>query len=106
MGLLKLLAPFAPHMTEELWTEIIGQGSVHKSKWPEYSDEAMILDEVEVVLQVNGKVREKIVVATSLTAKELETAAMQQPKVKEFIEGKTIVKVICVPKKLVNIVVK
>jgi len=105
-ALLKLLAPFAPHMTEELWTEIFGQGSVHKSKWPEYSAEAMVLDEVEVVLQVNGKVREKIVVATSLTAKELEAAAMQQPKVKEFIEGKTIVKVICVPKKLVNIVVK
>lgn len=105
-ALLKLLAPFAPHMTEELWTEIIGEGSIHKQKWPEYDEKATVLDEVEIVLQINGKVRDKIVVAASANAKQLEEIAMQQSKVQELTTGKTIVKVICVPKKLVNIVVK
>lgn len=105
-GLLKMLAPFAPHMTEELWSEIIGQGSIHKAKWPVCNEAAMVLEEVEIVLQINGKVRDKITVGANLDAKELEIIALDQTRVKELIEGKTVVKVICVPKKLVNIVVK
>ena len=105
-NLLKLLAPFAPHMTEEVWSEVIGDGSVHKAQWPVCDEAAMVLEEVEIVLQINGKVRDKITVGANLNAKELETIALEQPRVKELVEGKTIVKLICVPKKLVNIVVK
>ena len=106
MALIKLLAPFAPHMTEELWHTIIKEGSVHKAAWPECDAAAMVLDEVEIVLQINGKVRDKIVVAAALGREELEGAALGQPKVQALLEGRQIVKVICVPKKLVNIVVK
>lgn len=106
LALLKLLAPFAPHMTEELWSKVMPSGSIHQSMWPKVDSAATVLEEVEIVLQVNGKVRDKITVAASLTAKELEAIAMQQSKLQELIAGKTIVKIICVPKKLVNIVVK
>lgn len=106
IALIKLLAPFAPHMTEELWLEIIGDGSVHKAAWPVVDAAAMVQDEVELVLQINGKVRDKIVVAAALSRDDLQEVAMQQPKVQKLIEGKQIVKVICVPDKLVNIVVK
>lgn len=104
--LLKLLAPFAPHITEELWSRIIGEGSVHKQNWPSYDEAATVMDEIEIVLQINGKVRDKIVVNASLDREAMQSAAMSQPRVKALTEGKTIVKIICVPKKLVNIVVK
>ncbi|MGI6092514.1 MAG: leucine--tRNA ligase [Veillonellaceae bacterium] len=105
-GLLRLLAPFAPHMTEELWSCVIKEGSVHKQSWPAYDAEAAKIDEVEVVLQINGKVRDKLVISVGLSPKEMEEKALQQDKVKEMLEGKQIVKVICVPQKLVNIVIK
>ncbi|HMM20152.1 MAG TPA: leucine--tRNA ligase [Selenomonadales bacterium] len=105
-GLLRLLAPFAPHVTEELWTEVIGEGSIHKQPWPAYDSEAVQVSEVEIVLQINGKVRDKLVVPVGLDAKELEAKALGQEKVKALVDGKQIVKVICVPQKLVNIVVK
>ena len=105
-SLLRLLAPFAPHMSEELWSETIGQGSVHKATWPVFDIGAIQLEEIEIVLQINGKVREKIVVAVGLSARELEVMALAQEKVQALIEGKQVVKVICVPQKLVNIVVR
>jgi leucyl-tRNA synthetase len=105
-NLLRLLAPFAPHITEELWHETVGKGSVHNQAWPEFDAEATKVDELEIVLQINGKVRDKIVVPVGLNAKELEAVAFGQDKVKAMIAGKTVVKVICVPQKLVNIVVK
>lgn len=105
-ALLKMLAPFAPHMTEELWHEVIKDGSIHKAQWPVVDEVALVQDEVEIVLQINGKVRDKITVGATLSAKELEALAMQQPRVQELIAGKQIIKMICVPKKLVNIVVK
>lgn len=105
-GVLRLLAPFAPHITEELWDCVIKDGSIHKQSWPTYDAEAAKVDEVEVVLQINGKVRDKIVIAVGLTPTEMEEKALQQDKVKELIDGKQIIKVICVPQKLVNIVVK
>jgi len=105
-GLLRLLAPFAPHITEELWHEVIAEGSVHEQAWPEVDLEAVKVDEVEIVLQINGKVRDKIIVPVGLNATELESKAFEQEKVKELLAGKTVVKVISVPQKLVNIVVK
>ncbi|HWQ61094.1 MAG TPA: leucine--tRNA ligase, partial [Negativicutes bacterium] len=104
--LLKLLAPFAPHIAEELWSETIADGSVHGQVWPSFDAEALKVAESEVVLQVNGKVRDRIVVPVGLTAKELEAKAFEQERVKALVAGKQVVKVICVPQKLVNIVVK
>ena len=106
INLIKMLAPFAPHITEELWSRIVGEGSVHQTKWPKYDAKATVLDEVEIVLQINGKVRDKIVIAADLDRDAMQKAAMEQPRVQELTAGKKIVKVICVPKKLVNIVAK
>ncbi|MBC2721102.1 leucine--tRNA ligase [Desulfosporosinus sp.] len=105
-GILILLAPIAPHITEELWSELGHTESIHLQPWPEVDEAALVQDEVTVILQVNGKVRDRIQVAADISAAELETLVMAQPKVTEWTQGKTIVKVITVPGKLVNIVVK
>lgn len=105
-NLLRLLAPFVPHITEELWSMTGHAGSVHEAVWPQYDIEATKAEEVEIVVQMNGKIKEKIVVAAGLSKAELESEAMQLPKIKELIDGVQVVKVICVPDKLVNIVVK
>lgn len=106
INLIKLLAPFAPHVTEELWQQIGQTGSVHHSTWPTFDPKATIADEIEVVVQVNGKVRSKIMVSSSATREEQQETAFADEKIKGLITGKTIVKVINVPQKLVNIVVK
>ena len=105
-GLLRLLSPFVPHITEELWAAVIGEGSVHKQKWPVFNEEATKVSEVEVVVQVNGKVRDKVVVAVDIDARDLEEKALKLERIMQLVEGKKIVKVICIPGKLVNIVVK
>ena len=105
-ALVKMLAPFAPHITEELWSRMEGKGSVHDARWPKFDRAAIVEDEVEIVLQINGKVRDKLTVPADMKPQEMEKLALAQPKVVELTAGKTIVKVICVPKKLVNIVVK
>ena len=103
--LLRMLAPFAPHITEELWSRIFG-GSVHAQKWVMYDESALVQDEIEVVLQINGKVRDRVKVPADLDKEAMEQLVTELPRAKELTEGKTIVKVICVPGKLVNIVVK
>nr|WP_315410545.1 leucine--tRNA ligase [uncultured Selenomonas sp.] len=105
-ALVKMLAPFAPHIAEELWSRMAGKGSVHDAKWPKFDDAAVVEDEVEIVLQINGKVRDKLTIPAAMQPQEMEKLALEQPKVVELTAGKTVVKVICVPKKLVNIVVK
>ena len=105
-NLVLLLAPFVPHITEELWHELGETESVHTMNWPTYEESALEVDEVEVVLQVNGKVRDKLTVSVNITKEELEALAKESSRVQEFTEGKQIVKVIYVPGKLVNIVVK
>ena len=106
-NLLKLLAPFAPHITEELWHRLFpNAGSVHQARWPQYDEAALVQDEIEIVLQINGKVRGRVTIPAEADRKAMEEAVMALPKAKQFIEGKMVVKVICVPKKLVNIVVK
>ena len=106
LNLLKMLAPFAPHITEELWSILVAQGSIHQQQWPHYEEAATVQAEVEIVLQINGKVRDRIMIATGISREEMETAAKANARVQELIEGKTIVKMICVPDKLVNVVVK
>jgi len=105
-GILMLLAPIAPHITEELWRELGHTESIHLQPWPEVDEASLVQDEVTVILQVNGKVRERIQVSADISAAELEKLVLEQPKVMEWTQGKTVVKVITVPGKLVNIVVK
>ncbi|WP_196599494.1 leucine--tRNA ligase [Pectinatus frisingensis] len=105
-SLLLLLAPFAPHITEELWHRIGKSGSIHKAAWPSCDIKATLADKVEIVIQINGKVRDKITVAAQTGADELKELAIQLPRIHELTKSKTIIKTICIPKKLVNIVVK
>ncbi len=105
-NLILLLAPFVPHMTSELWAENGFEGSVHDTDWPVYEEAALVVSEIELAVQVNGKVRDKLVVAVDGDAAEIIAAALALPRIKEFTEGKTIVKQIVIPNKIVNIVVK
>ena len=106
VNLIKLLAPFAPHITEELWQQIAQTGSVHHASWPTFDPKATVADEIEVVVQINGKVREKIMVSSSVTREQQQEIALADEKIQTLTAGKTIVKIISIPKKLVNIVVK
>jgi leucyl-tRNA synthetase len=103
---LKLLAPFAPHITEELWSAIGYTGSIHQEPWPTADENALVEEEITIILQVNGKVRDKVQVPADITKEELEKVILNSEKVQNHLEGKTVVKVIPVPGKLVNIVVK
>ncbi|MGO0881995.1 leucine--tRNA ligase [Clostridioides difficile] len=101
-----IISPFAPHLGEELWTMIGQEGSVFDIDWPKYDETALVKDEIEVVVQVNGKVRGKLTVNSNISKEDMEKVALEDEKIKALVEGKTIVKVVAVPKKLVNIVVK
>ena len=105
-NLLLMLAPFAPHITEELWSRLFATGSIHQQRWPQYDEQALAQDSVEIVLQINGKVRGKVSLAPGLDRAALQEAMLATPRAQELTAGKTIVKVIAVPQKLVNIVVK
>ncbi len=105
-NMLLLLAPFAPHITEELWQSNGGQGSIHLQKWPVYEKEALAQDMVEVVVQVNGKIKARLPLAVDLKASELEQAAKEHADFSKWLADKQIVKIIAIPNKLVNIVVK
>lgn len=101
-----ILAPFAPHLGEELWLMIGKEASVFDIAWPEYDKSAIQLDEVEIIVQVNGKVRNKINAPVGIDQGAMKDLALNDEKIKEFIEDKDVVKVIAIPSKLVNIVVK
>ncbi|EGP4720942.1 leucine--tRNA ligase [Enterococcus faecium] len=103
-GFVQLLAPIAPHIGEELWSILGNDGGISYAPWPTYDEAALVEDEVEVVFQVNGKVRAKSNVPRDLGKDELEKVALANETVQEYIEGKTVRKVIAVPNKLVNIV--
>lgn len=105
--LIKMMSPFVPHITEELWRGAIdANSSVHEQSWPECDEEALKVDNVEIVLQVNGKVRGRLTVPAEATKEELEKISMADANVQAHIGDATVRKVICVPGRLVNIVAK
>ncbi|MFY9176727.1 MAG: leucine--tRNA ligase [Caldicoprobacterales bacterium] len=104
--LLIMLAPFCPHITSELWEMIGREDSIHDQKWPQWDEEALVKDQVEIVVQVNGKLRDRLMISTQATKEEIEKAALGLDKIQELTSAKDIVKVIVVPKRLVNIVIK
>ena len=104
--LITLLNPVAPHITEEMWEMIGADGEISAQSWPCYDEAKTVDNEVEIAVQINGKVRDKLVVAAGLSREDLEKVALENDKVKGLIDGKTVVKVIPVPGKLINIVVK
>jgi leucyl-tRNA synthetase len=113
MGLLRdvardltlLLAPFAPHMAEELWRGVLREaGSVHRHAWPEFDPTALVADRIELPVQVNGKVRDRVIVAADAADDEIVAAALALPNVVAHTAGKTVRKVVVVPGKLVSVV--
>ena len=104
-GMLLMLAPIAPHITEELWEKIKpGSGSIHQQAWPEYDESMIVEDMVTLVIQVNGKVRDRLEMPAGTCKEEAEQSALAAPKVQSYLEGKQILKAIVVPDRLVNIV--
>ncbi len=104
--LITLLNPVAPHMTEELWEILGGKGLLSLADWPEYDEAKTVDDEVEIVIQINGKIRDKAMVPAGLDRSGLAELAMQLDSVRTLTEGRNVVKVIAVPGRLINIVVK
>ena len=105
-NLIKLLAPFTPHITEELWQICGFAGSVHTQEWPKVDESALVVDEIELPVQINGKVRDRITVPVEIDAAALKEKVLALPHIQEMTAGKNIVKFIAIPKKIINIVVK
>lgn len=103
--LVVLLSPICPHMCEELWKRLGNKESIIRTKWPAYDDKTLVQDEIDIVIQINNKVRSKIQVASDITDDELKIKAQQDEKIKLWIGGKTIKKIFIVKGRLVNIVV-
>src|SRR3981081_1564109 len=103
-----LLNPFAPHLSSELWETIAMKfgknGDITDQKWPAYDESLLVEDEVEIVIQLNGKVRDRMKISIHASEDEIKSFALDHSKIKELIAGKTIRKIVVVPKKLVNIV--
>jgi leucyl-tRNA synthetase len=102
----KMLSPITPHIAEELWEKLGHSETIAYEVWPTYDESKLVENEVEIVLQVNGRNREKLLIASDSTKEQMEQLALGNDVIKELIEGKTIVKMIAVPGKLVNIVVR
>jgi len=100
-----LLAPIVPHITQQLWQDLGHSGLVAEASWPDYDEAALVKDEVELVVQVNGKLRSKIMVQTNADKEFIETMALQDEKIISNIADKTVRKVVVVPGRLVNLVV-
>ncbi|MFA7659306.1 MAG: leucine--tRNA ligase [Candidatus Gastranaerophilaceae bacterium] len=106
LTLMKLMSPVAVHLTEEVWTSLGAKTSIHSEKWCKWDENLAKTSSITLVIQINGKVRDKIEADENLSQDEMKEIALKSEKTKEFTQGKEIVKVIVVPKKLVNIVVK
>ncbi|HHQ4189513.1 TPA: leucine--tRNA ligase [Clostridium perfringens] len=103
---LRLLAPFAPHFSEEQWSLLGNSYSIFNEAWPKFDPKALVKDEVEIAIQVNGKIKNKIMVSSDLDEEGIKAAALSDEKIIASTEGKTVVKVIVIKGRLVNIVVK
>jgi leucyl-tRNA synthetase len=103
---LQLLAPFAPHLAEELWSRLGGQNSVMLAPWPKFTAEKLATSEVKLVFQVNGKHRGDQFVPVGTTQEAAIALAMKHPRVAPYLEGKTIKRVVYVPGKILNVVVE
>ena len=103
---IKLLAPFAPHFAEEQWSLLDNNSSVFNEKLPVFDPSALVKDEVEIAIQINGKIKAKIMIPSNLDEEGIKAAALENETIKENTDGKNIVKVIVIKGRLVNIVVK
>ncbi len=101
-----MLAPFVPYLTQELWEELGREGPVFKQPWPTYDEELAREEEAEIVVQVNGRVRSRIRAAFGAPREELERRALEDARIRDFLQGKQIVRIVVVPDKLVNVVVR
>jgi leucyl-tRNA synthetase len=101
-----MLAPFAPYLAQELWEEQGGTGPVFRQPWPDFDADLARESEVEIVVQINGKVRARLVVPAGTDARGLTSMTEDDDKIQALVAGKTVVKVIAVPDKLINLVVK
>jgi leucyl-tRNA synthetase len=104
--LIAILSPFAPHIADELWQLFGNDSSIFSSQWPKYDEKSLMEEEVEMVVQINGKLRDRIFVAPDVTEDEAKETAIEGEKIKTFIDGKKIKKIIFVPGKLINIVIE
>jgi leucyl-tRNA synthetase len=101
---LVLLNPFAPHLSSELWEKVNLRGQITDQDWPSYDEKFLVEDEIEIVIQVNGKVRDRITMSIQASDEEIKNAALALPRIQELTTGKQIRRVVVIPKKLVNIV--
>ena len=104
-SLIVMMAPFTPHLSEELFSALGKESSVHLESWPKVDETALVVDEVEIVIQVNGKLKDRLLAGVSESKESVLAKAKDLPKVKEALTGKTIKKEIVVPGKLINIVI-
>jgi leucyl-tRNA synthetase len=104
--LLTVLNPFTPHITEEMWSQLGHEDRLYQNSWPVCDESALIKDEIEIIVQINGKLKDKLLLPNNSSKEVTEEAARNLDKVKEAIDGKNVVKVIVVPNKIINFVVK
>jgi leucyl-tRNA synthetase len=102
----QMIAPLAPHLAEELWATAGFKTSIFKSRWPSFDPEAVVGDTIEVAVQVNGKLRDSLQIAADSSQEDVEKIAFESQKVRNFTDGKQIVKRIYIPGRLLNIVIK
>lgn len=103
--IVQLLAPFAPHMTEEIWKKLDQKGSIHRSRWPAYDESALKKDEMQIIVQINGKTRDRMIMPSESTQSDVERAVVRLPRIKKYVGNSEIKKYVYVPGKLINIVV-
>lgn len=104
--LVLILSPFAPHICEEMWQHLGHEKSIYDEAWPSYDESKIVKDEVEIVVQINGKIKEKLNVQANLYKATFEKTVMEDDRVKALLDGVSVIKVIAVPDKLLNVVVK
>ena len=106
VSMVLMISPFTPYIAEELWEKLGNKGYIYNVKWPEYVEKLTHSSEITMVIQINGKLRSEMQVSANISKEEAEKLALENEKISQLIEGKTIVKVIVVPKKLVNVVIR